>query len=384
MTEGAFPYEDDLLKHYVRTMAWLPLCRNRLDHVRKVCRPKAPRKLKYFTFAAVGAVDVLMLDVAGIVQPSMQGFFDTVYFFDKTNELVAETRKRIPGAVGFPYDFVKLILEDDPEEDSVVDGLSALDAPTDAPNEFAIRDRQALMGQRRQFIHCFPFDIVNLDLQDFLFKPSDPLPGKLVNAFRRVFGWQRRRLSFQPGGTGLDGFSLMFTTQIGPKNIGEDYLNMLRDRLDANIRNSEDLRGVLIERTGCVDAATLQNTDFDAFFKLAVPKVLANILLEEDWHIRSEPGIDIYEFERPSSSGPYKILHLVMDVQRNNPPREHRPPGDECEIAKEAYRKVVHGIFTQKEVVVTPELAGTRVLVPSLEEIKARRREYCPDDDSIC
>ena len=37
--------------------------------------------------------------------------FDTVCFFDRDDEAVAETRKRIPGARGFPGDFVEVLLE---------------------------------------------------------------------------------------------------------------------------------------------------------------------------------------------------------------------------------------------------------------------------------
>src|SRR5437762_14312234 len=98
MANGVFKYEDDLLKHYIRTTAWLPLCRERLTTIRaEAMRPKDQRRLRYFTFCAVGAIDVLMLDVANVIRQSSDGRFDTVFFFDRSPEYVFETQKRIPG-----------------------------------------------------------------------------------------------------------------------------------------------------------------------------------------------------------------------------------------------------------------------------------------------
>jgi hypothetical protein len=303
MTNGTFKYEDDLLKHHVRTEAWLPVCKKRLEKIRQNCPPKKLRRLKYFTFTAVGAIDVLMLDVARIIRPSKEGFFDTVYFFDKTNDRVIETRKRIPGAIGFPSEFVELILLNDPEEYSMVAGPNPLNAPQDQRDESAVRNSQTQLAQRQNFIKCFPFDVINLDLEEFLFKPKDPLPGKMVNAFRKLFAWQQIPLS-SPSAPHqvLEGFSLMFTTQIGPKNVGNDYLNMLCDRLETNINADEGLKSLLIKKTGYHNAKILQKKDFDTFFKLAVPKLLMNILMEEDWYIEPESGISIYEFDRDRKS----------------------------------------------------------------------------------
>jgi hypothetical protein len=64
--------------------------------------------------------------------------------------------------------------------------------------------------------------VINLDLEGFLFHAKDPLPGKLVNAMRKIFAWQRyplRGTNDEPKET-IDGFSLMFTTQIGPPISG--------------------------------------------------------------------------------------------------------------------------------------------------------------------
>lgn len=379
MIEGLFKYENDLLKHHVRTEGWLPICKKRLKSIRDANPPKKSRPLRYFTFCAVGAVDVLMLDVAKIIRPSKNGRFDTVFFFDKTPELVNETQKRIPGAIGFPGNFTDIVLLDDPNEDYVLDGLDYLASPELQADEFQTRERQLRLATRQSFISCFPFDVINLDLEEFLFKPNDQLPGKVINALRKVFAWQRRPLAINKN-KGLEGFSLMFTTQVGPPNLSENYLKMLRDRLNANLIGDDALKILFTNRTGCNDTTVLQNEKFETFFKLAVPKIFAAILKEEDWHIDPNLGILVFEFERSSKSGPYKMLHLVMDVKRHNPPKEKRAPGDVPADAQEAYRKVVHQIFTKTEVVVSEKTIDKTELHDDLKKIKARRRKYYPDD----
>src|SRR5437870_8596447 len=108
-----FRYARDPLKHFVRTDGWLPLCKRRLQAIRHGRKVKHMRRLRYFTFCAVDAVDVLMLDVAKVIRRSKDGRFDTVFFFTRKDESVIETRKNIPGATGFPGDFVEVVLLND-------------------------------------------------------------------------------------------------------------------------------------------------------------------------------------------------------------------------------------------------------------------------------
>src|SRR5579859_2799215 len=241
MDNGLFRYEDCLRKHYIRTEGWLPLCKNRKQIVRSSKTKKArERRLRYFTFCAAGAIDVLLLDVERVIKPSADGWFDVVCFFDRTEEYVIETQKRIPGATGFPGDFTKIVLRQDPEEEQVIDEIAPLKSPEGDADTLEIQEAQRDLAQRRKFIQQFPFDIINLDLEEFLFKPNDPIPGRVVNALRKVFAWQRRPLVLSGPGKKvvslpLEGFSLMFTTQIGPANLNEEYLGMLAAYLDGNI-----------------------------------------------------------------------------------------------------------------------------------------------------
>ena len=377
-TDGLFQFEDCLLKHFVRTEAWLPFCRRRLKILRGSLPQKAQRRLKYFTFCAVGAIDVLMLDVAKVIARSPGGRFDTVYFFHQTPELVDETIKRIPGAIGFPGDFVDLVLTPDPLGDDV---LSILDAPSDQPDNADTRRHQIFRATRRQFLLSFPFDVINLDLERFFFRPNDPIPGQLVNAMRTIFQWQCNPCK-SPNGKHypLGGFTLLFTTQIGPPNLGADYLAMLRHSLLQNLEKFPDLVPLLEKKAGTSDVTVLERENFAAFFKLAVPKTIAKILDESDWHIDEKSGVKIYEFDRNSVDGPYTMLHLAMDVKRKQPPFNERPPGQDSPAAQEAYSKVVRQIFDDAEMVVSDEVIDKEALQKSLERIKSRRRKYNPEE----
>jgi hypothetical protein len=324
MPEGSFSYWDDPLKHYVRMEAWLPLCRARLEKIRQVLYKHQPRRLRYFTFCATTAIDVLMLDVDQIIRRDANGRFDNVTFFDYTPENVVETNKRIPGAIGFSGDFINTVLYMDQAEGDITDGDDdSLDPPKEGGDNKTTNREMVMMDQHRKFIRRFPFDVVNLDLEEFLFKQNDLRPGNVVRALRRVFEWQKRPFKIPTSGANqqLNEFSLMFTTQIGPPNISEDYIAMLQQYLESNLARYDGLGAILTGRIGHANVTRLKNEDFDLFFKLAMPKVIANILMENDWYVDPEKGVLIYEFQRPiPGDGHYVMLHLVMDVKRKNPP----------------------------------------------------------------
>ncbi len=383
MAAQGFAFEECSLKHYVRVKGWLPHCKAR-KKANEDLEPSKRRRLRYFTFCAIGAIDVLMLNVAKIISTSPEEKFDTVVFFDRESDAVLETLKRIPGAIGFPGNFTDIVLANDAAT-NLAEDHDHLAPPPELQDEYGTRRDQINRAQRRDFIKAFPFDIVNLDLEEFAFKPGDPFPGKVINALRKLFEWQKAPLHAWPDrparSVQLDGFTLMFTTRVGPPNISDEYTNMLRGYLEENILSNPDLSVALSNRTGAANVAILQSDHFEEFFKLGVPKVLAGLLLEADWYVDAEKGITTFAFKRESPSGEYTMLHFVMDVNRQNPSRQQRAPNSgHAPRAAEAYASVVRRLFTQSDVEVTNELASSIELRPSLEEIRARRRKYYPEE----
>ena len=366
-----FRYQDDPLKHHVRLRGWLPLCRRRHRALQERS-PKRRRRLRYFTFCAVGAVDVLMLDVARVIKPSRDGRFDTVYFFDRTPELVTATQDRIPGAHGFVGDFVKTVLSDDP-----VRGGQFLGALTSDRDTLETRKKQRERQARADFEASFPFDIVNLDLQDFIFKTNDEFPGRLVRALRRVFEWQRKPLEIETKLERLDGFTLLFTTRVGPTRLRNDYAEMLANELESNLANDSSLLQDMRERTGVEAVGVLREKAFGAFFEMGVPKVIAKTLMEQDWYI-DEKGIKSFKFRRDADGDGYDILHYAMDVCRKEPGFENRAPGMEAPGAEAAYRAVSKQIFSRPAEVVTIDSIDEGRIEKSLGAIDARRKKYLP------
>ena len=309
MSDGVFEFENCLLKHHIRSNVWLPLCKQRLQWIREAS--KKQRRLRYFTFCAVGALDVLMLERNKIIRRSEQGRLDSVCFFDYSPERVDQTIKRIPGAMGLPGNFLQVVLADDP----VSDAEDTLSPPSNAQDTQETRSRQILLNTHRTFRDQFPFDVLNLDLEGYLFRPNDRVPGRLVRAMRRMFDWQKRTLK-PPFNRPMEGFTLFLTTKIGPPEMGDEYLDMLRSCLGRNMERLPELSGLLSARTGVADAATLERNDFEEFFKLASPKLIASIIDESDWYVEPEPGLMVYEFERRHDNGSYRILHIGMQIRR--------------------------------------------------------------------
>lgn len=375
MTTGQFGYEDCLLKHHVRAKAWLPACKARRTAL--LARvPKFQRRLRYFTFCAVGALDVLMLELHKVLTLK-EGRRDTVVFFDQDDEKVFETQKRIPGAVGFPGDFVKTVLLDDPDLETLDDALSP---PELLENRTETRDNQRLHATHIQFFQRFPFDVINLDLEQFFFIPSDPFPGKLIKVLRKIFEWQKRPVEFTNGyRESLESFSLMFTTQVGPKNMAADYRQMLRECLMDNLTRFDDLNELLFGHVGHSDVARLESENFELFFKFAVPKIIARTLDERDWYVDGNNGIKVFEFQRASNDGPYTMLHIVLEVKRKQPTQEHRAPNADSAIAQQAYDQAVHALFTSPTITLTTNTIDTTSIQKDLDRVKALRKKVYPD-----
>jgi len=318
-----------------------------------------------------------MLDVARVVRPSNNGQFDTVFFFTRSDEAVGDTRKNIPGAIGFPGSFVDVVLTPD-DGDDINTALAALDSPTDLENLAPIRERMLKLGTRRDFRRSFPFDVINLDLEGYLFKATEKIPGDLVRTLRKVFEWQQKALVIpdRPDEY-LDGFGLMFTTRLGPLGLSGEFLTMLRDSLEQNLVRDQELPPRLEARTGIGHVGTLLNQDFEAFFKLSAPKIILQVLMETDWYVDPAHGIVVFEFQRtPEGVEPYKMLHVVMDVRRHAPPLHQRAPGQASAAAMQAYPLVVRQLFERVETVITLESIDRAAMEADLDRIEARRRKY--------
>lgn len=173
-------------------------------------------------------------------------------------------------------------------------------------------------AQLGTLIEAFPFDVVNLDVEQYLFKPKEKLPGVLTNAMRRMFEWQRREGVGSNGKPfALEEFTLMFTTQVGPSGLPDDYMSYLRDHcLVENLAAHQELNAPYLKKSKGKNPAQFFKDDFDEAFKLTVPKSLSELALEKDRYIDDAKGIEVYQFDRPFVGGTYRMLHMAMSVKR--------------------------------------------------------------------
>ena len=229
---------------------------------------------------------------------------------------------------------------------------------------------------KREFIKRFPFDIINLDLERYLFRPNEKIPGNVIRAFRKIFEWQCLP-GQRPDGSNyhVDEFTLMFTTRLGPANLEGDYLEMLRKYVEDNLARDAMLAVPYSEQSKDRNPADFLNSDFENFFKLAVPKTIVSLLWEQDWEIDAKSGVRVFEFERETEGDPYRMLHFVMAVRRISPNRDARPPGQIPEAASKNYGEVVRNIFSTKpeDVAVLLRDVGEAEIQSHLDEVKAHR-----------
>ena len=372
------PWEKDPLKHYIRLKGWAPACDYRKKVVREVL--KQDRQLRYFTFCGKGAKDVMVLNRNRIVPMSKRYGFSQVVFFERDPDHLAEALSALRGAFGFSQDFVKVVLdvETDPRAESPT---VTLGGNTTAPPVNSVFAKQIDASARDEFFSLFPFDIINLDLCGHLFVPSDRFPGNILKAVRRVLDLQKGDMKVGNVNYGsLSGFTLLFTTEVGPANLSSQYVDELKACLQDNIEGSVELASLLEKSTGCKSSEDLHNDNWEDFLIYALPKILIRQVLQMDWYVDDVHGIKVYKFQRPAKDGKpeYHMLHVVMQIERQNPPYGSRLTLVEPQ-AQAAYYNVIRDYFENgPEVISDSSLAG---LIPSLNDdiatieanLKARR-----------
>src|SRR5258708_8188448 len=105
-----FKFDNCTSKQYVREYGWIPAARVRLKRIAEsTARKDNVRRLRYLTFCAEGALDVVALRNAKIIKRSKDDLYDTVVFFDFAPQAVDKTLAIIEGATGFAYDFFSLM-----------------------------------------------------------------------------------------------------------------------------------------------------------------------------------------------------------------------------------------------------------------------------------
>ena len=224
---------------------------------------------------------------------------------------------------------------------------------------------------------------MNLDVEQYLYRPKEQLPGVLTNAIRKIFSWQKREgVGSNQKPFTLDAFTLMFTTQVGPASLPTPYVSYLRDDcIASNLAEFQELTDPFLRKSGGRNAADFFANDFDAAFKLAVPKSLTELKLEQDWYIDDNTGIQVFQFDRAFAAGTYRMLHMAMVVNRQKPPEEQRAPGQKVPAALASHKSAIVKLFGADVISVEALVQGDMeaALRADLQDLfKHRERYYKP------
>jgi hypothetical protein len=346
----SFQLAGDERKHYVRTYLWLPCCKRQLAHVRAGAK-SAKRPLRYLTFCAEEAIDVLLLEEEGILSVRESSYADVV-FAARSDEYVAETLRTIPDANGFPGDFFETVLFDtEAQADLPVVNSRDTDeafftALEGAADTLVGRRELNIAALKDQLAEQFPFDVINLDLCGYTFKKKEDIPGRTILALRRILSWQRKRATHTSPSYDLNEFCFLYTTRIDAKDrLGAAYEKLLDRGIDANIAAFPDVRAALAARFHVDEGSKLRKANRLEYLRLAIPKQLAITLAAEGWEIDPAHGIEGVDLRRSKAGHPYSMLHMAMTLRRKNP----LPGAASAKVSRKqnsAYHQTVQRLFS--------------------------------------
>lgn len=248
----------DPAKHYVRTSGWLPQAKKRAEMVKGKDRRQW---LEYFTFPAERAIDVWMLDKAGLIEYDGASF-PGVRYCERDTETYIRLKEVLGGTKGWNKPFEEL------------HGLP-------------------------DFRKSFPYDIFNLDFTSALFSPNPPYV-KTLDAIENLFQLQQDR-----------SFDMFLTLKAAPGQDDREAVDQLQQLMLDNLQSHSDVKKTFMEKYGPVPQ--LRKNDYTRFLVSTVPKLMAGFAASADWDVLS---IESYYYSR----GKYSIVKFLFSFMR--PPHE--------------------------------------------------------------
>lgn len=302
VTSDRVDYEADPIKHYVRSRGWRHPCRMRANKVKR-------RPVRYFTFCASGAIDVFMLEHAGVLSRDPDGHLEATYFCEQD----AETFQAIATLVqtreeGFLGRFEDIILFKE-SQDTIG---RTLDDPGPEEVSVDLRRRLLLKDLHERLRASFPFDIINLDATGTLLPPKQGPVSRLVEAIIQILEWQS--LS-REGGIKIDAFTLLLTAEVDNSAENDHAITQLVELVKANLSQTEGFRQRWIQEYGDKEPGDVAKAEFPIFFSRAVPKMLVEKAFQLGWHTESE-GRFLYRRARARTGDSYTMMCEVLTFKR--------------------------------------------------------------------
>ena len=301
-------YETDTPKHYVRTDGWLQAAKEQKN---VVSRRSKNIPLRYFTFCAAKAIDVFMLERAGILNRSEEtGRLEGVYFCEKNDEVFGEIAELIGSTQqGFRGKFEKIVLFEDDED---TEGKALLDEDENL-HPPRIHEKLQIKDAHDRLHKAFPFDIINFDMEGNMFPGSNTTIARMLESILQILKWQTEARF--PNNRECKRFTLFLTAHIEQPVTNQNAIEELERRLSDNIASSEDFRKAFVKRYCHDNAAKLICENFAEFFSLALPKfMIYRVLHDLGWKVTCSPTY-LYTRERKKNEQ-YQIMHTVSVYER--------------------------------------------------------------------
>ena len=278
-------------KHCARFYGWLPASQE--FHKTK----KKP--LKYFTLCGRKAIDIFMLELAGVLKRDKNGMLSGITICEKDEDQVPEILELIRPPLGreaiIPAPLQKVLTF---EDDNYTRGKTILDSEEDRPNP-ELRKKLIIKDFALRIQTLFPFDIINFDPNENLLRSPNQL---LYGAFEKIFQLQKV----------IDSFLIFVTTSI--THIHPDFKTMFRRDFDSNVDNYPEIRTSLEETVNTVQYEQLPENNRIA---ISIAKsTIAGIARNNGWNTEHK-GIYIYE-----NNNLRKMLNCVVQLTKVNPESE--------------------------------------------------------------
>lgn len=303
-------FEEDPLKHYVRKNGWLAAAKQQ----KKVIRSRSKKiPLRYFTFCAVGAIDVFMLELAGILKRSEKtGYLEGVYFCEEdpvdytriTNLLGLE-------AQGFLGKFERIVLFKD-DKDTI--GKTRNDGnfyPPEVDKKLIYKDAHHRLRE------AFPFDIINLDVCGAMFPPRKNIMNPLLKSIIQILDWQTNS-TFPINNLECKQFTLFLTSHINSADrTNQKAIQQLTDLLIDNINTNPDFQEAFVNRYSHNQVQKLVSENFPEFICLAIPKLMIKrALLDFGWEVDHGETYIFHRDDKWKDNKQYQIMHTISVYKR--------------------------------------------------------------------
>lgn len=304
-------YENDLPKHYVRRYGWLAAAQQQKRAIRNRSK-KIP--LRYFTFCAAEAIDVFMLERAGILERAKDtGSLEGVYFCEKNSEHFGKIADFIGAPEqGFRGEFEKIVLFKDDTETS---GKTWLEEDEE-PHSPEIREKLRVKDAHCRLREAFPFDIVNLDVFGVMFPAKKGIIAPLLESILQILAWQTAA-TFPINQQPCNRFTLFLTSHIDSERINQAAIEQLESQVSENISASGAFRTAFVNRYCHDNVAKLVGENFSEFFCIALPKfVIRQALFHLGWNVTYGPTYLYNRDDKWVEDKRYQMMHTVSVYER--------------------------------------------------------------------